>query len=259
MLATWLLRRFLPSGLRSTGDLLTFAALVCLVPTLVTSVIITTNLALGQFVFWQEAPNLFRMLLLADSLGILLMYPIYQGWHDAAGWRIDRAEWSWIARILPLAALMLALDMTELEGTVYFVLPLLLLLAFHSRLFGVASISAFMLIAIIVATAQHQGAFVRPDVIDTNFRLLAFVFSTALTTLGTRRDRDPRRQTRHARASAATRRGVFSRRPAAPRGPAATASDLRPRGAMSRRGRCGSAPPCPAPARWRRSGARSRS
>lgn len=184
LLTSTILRRLLPGGLARTSDVLTFVLMVCILPTLATSAVLTANLALGHYVTWQETPYLFRMLLLADSLGILLVYPIYQGWRDSRDMATQPGEWTWIWRIALLLGLMLLLDASWLAGIVYFVLPLLLLLAFNVRLFGVAMVTTLVLIVIIVATVNHLGTLVRPDPIDTHFRLMAFAFSTAITVLG---------------------------------------------------------------------------
>ncbi|MDI1276921.1 diguanylate cyclase [Methylobacter sp.] len=173
---------FLPNGLTRTHDLVPFGLWVCIVPTSITSIILSINLAVGGYISWAETENFFLMLVLADSLGILLVYQVYQGWHDDG--KMSRAELNWLAGTTLVMAVLLTLGFTTLPGAVFFIVPLLLVLSFNVNLFGVATISSVSLMSIIVATAHNAGPFEVTDPADSNFRLMAFVFSSALTILG---------------------------------------------------------------------------
>lgn len=182
MIAMRFLKYFLPNGLTRTHDLVPFGLWVCLFPTSITSIILSVNLAVGGYISWGEIDNFIRMLILADSLGMLLVYQIYQGWHD--GRIISRVELSWLVGTTLVMAVLLVFGFTLLPGMVFFIVPLLLVLSFNVSLIGVATISSVSLISIIAATAHNVGPFAASDPMDSNFRLMAFVFSTALTILG---------------------------------------------------------------------------
>jgi len=175
-------KHFLPNGLTRSHDLVPFGLWVCIVPTSITSSILSINLAVGGYIPWSETENFFLMLVLADSLGILLVYQVYQGWHDDG--KMSRAELNWLAGTTLVMAVLLMLGFTTLPGAVFFIVPLLLVLSFNVNLFGVATISSVSLMSIIVATAHNAGPFEVTDPADSNFRLMAFVFSSALTILG---------------------------------------------------------------------------
>ncbi len=182
IIAMHLLKRFLPHGLTRTHDLLPFGLWICLLPTLITSLMLSVNLAVGGYISWAEIGNFIRMLFLADSLGMLLVYQIYQGWRDNR--TINRAELNWLAGTTLVMAILLLLGFTLLPGMIFFIIPLLLVLSFNVSLIGVAAISSLAMISIIAATAHNTGPFVVTDPADSNFRLMAFVFSSALTILG---------------------------------------------------------------------------
>jgi diguanylate cyclase (GGDEF)-like protein len=182
VIAMHFLKRFLPNGLKHTHDLVQFGFWVCIVPTAITSIILSVNLAVGGYIPWHECENFFLMLVLADSLGILLVYQVYQGWHDDR--TIFRRDLYWLSGTAVTMAILLLLGFTRLPGMIFFIVPVLLVLSFNVGLFGVAAISSLSLISVIAATARNMGPFPAIDPMDSNFRLMAFVFSSALTILG---------------------------------------------------------------------------
>lgn len=181
-LAARFMKKFLPNGLRFTHDLLPFSFWVCLVTTNVTSLIMALNLYVGEFIPLDRIIPFIRMLVFADSMGILLLYPIYQSWLN--GISITKIEIKWIAIISLGLCFLLTLGFTILPALVFFILPLILVLSFNVRIAGVVIISAISFISIVIATALNLGPFITTNQIDTNFRLIAFVFSGALTVLG---------------------------------------------------------------------------
>ena len=182
LISGYLLRRFLPNGLTRTNDLLPFGFWVCIVPTAFTSLILSFNLAQGGYIPWHKAGDFLLTLMLGDSLGILLVYQIYQGWRDEMTLRWH--EKYWLAGTSLGVLLLLLLGFTLLPGAIFFILPLLLILSFNAGLAGIATISSLAMVCIIAATAHNVGPFVAADVMESNFRLMAFVFSSALTILG---------------------------------------------------------------------------
>ncbi len=182
VIAMHLLQHFLPNGLTHTHDLVPFGFWCCIVPTSITSVILSVNLAAGGYIPWYESENFFLMLVLADSLGILLVYQVYQGWHDNR--TVSLRDLYWLTGAAIVMAILLTLGFTLLPGMIFFIVPILLVLSFNVGLFGVAVISSVSLISVIAATARNLGPFPATDPMDSNFRLMAFVFSSALTILG---------------------------------------------------------------------------
>ena len=182
IIAMLLFHRLLPKGLATARDLLPFAAGVCLVTTLISSAIITTNLAIAGYIAWEQVSSYIRMLTLGDSLGILLVYPIYQGWQEFNRLSLLSVQWLMTAALLCSAILLLAF--TWMPGAIFFILPLLLVFSFRLSLLGVALLSAFALVGTVIGTARGLGPFIAADQLDSQFRVLAFVFSGAFTILG---------------------------------------------------------------------------
>lgn len=186
VLAMRLFTRFLPDGLHRAHDLWPWVGWVCLGATTCTSVLLSLNLAWGGYIAWAEAPSLTRTLILADGLGMVLIYPLYQGWRErrlGLGPKQTLA-WPWLLAMMAGLAALLSLGLSVQPGLLFFVVPLLLWLSFRCDLLTVASLSALSLVIIIAGTAQHLGPFISPQASESNFRLLAFGFASALTTLG---------------------------------------------------------------------------
>lgn len=182
VLAMLMMRRFLRNGLNQASDLLPFGALVCLLPTVLSSLIISTNLALDAVIRWDEVLALMRMLTVADSLGILLMYPLYQAWQAMPA--PSMREWQWMCGVLLSTVLVLLLAFGGNPGFVYFILPSLLMLAFQVRLNGVTTVLTMSMITIIAATGQHLGPFQSDNPTEANFMLVSFVYTTTFVILG---------------------------------------------------------------------------
>ncbi len=174
--------RRLPNGLTKAADLVSFGLWVCLLPTAVTSLILTLNLAAGGYITWGATPEFFRMLLLADSLGILLVYPIYQGWKAPEKMASD--QWQFVLLGALVIAVILLLDFTLLPGMVFLLTLATLAIAFEVGLLGMALLSTTALLCVMIATAKGVGPFVAATAEASNFRVLTFVFSSALATLG---------------------------------------------------------------------------
>lgn len=179
-LAMSMFRRVLPGGLLRAADLLPFIVYVCLAPTTLSSLILAGNLAAGGYIGWHEAGALARVLVLADSLGLLLVYPAYQGWRqrNAAPLRMQPLLAAGVAIVALLAA-----GQAGMPGMEYFIFPVLLVLSFHTSLLGLSAASALTIVAVMAAAAHQAGPF-DATAGDAAFRVAAFAFSSALTLLG---------------------------------------------------------------------------
>ncbi len=197
ILAAFFLKRHVPQGLKHVHDLLPFCLWICLGTTTVTSIAISLNLCAGGYIQWNEFGSFTVQLLLADSLGILLVFQIYQGWREKQ--KLTRSDARWIAGSALIVGLLLALGFSILPGTVFFTVPFLLILSFNVGLLGVSAVTSVALVSIIAATAHGLGPFAAADQSDTNFRLMAFLFSTALTILGMALQNRQLVQTEHSR------------------------------------------------------------
>jgi diguanylate cyclase (GGDEF)-like protein len=196
MMAAFLFRRRLPAGLTRTADLFPFMVWVCLLPTLTSGTLLAVNLALGHYIAWDHVGAMLRMLVLADSLGLLLIYPIYQGWqarHSAP----PEQSLALLVSTLAIAGL-LAASTSDVPGMEFFIVPIMLFLSFNVGLLVLSSTAAIVLIILFAATAHEAGPLVTHG--DSAFRLVAFAFSTALTILGVALQRSQLERTERTRA-----------------------------------------------------------
>lgn len=182
IIAAALFRRYLPQGLARTQDLLPFAVAVCLVTTGITSAILAANLVWGGYIPTSEAVSFIRMLVLADSLGILLILPIYQGWKNDRS--LSRKNWIWLLACLLFLSAVFVGVLNGLSYTIYFILPVLLMLSFNVGMLPIGLVLAVAMTGITSLTAAHMGPFIVESAHETNLRLMAFLFSSSLTILG---------------------------------------------------------------------------
>lgn len=181
LVAMLMMHLSLREGLRKSTDLLQFGLKVCLLPTVLSSTIISLNLAVGGYIQWDEAGDFFRMLVLADSLGILLIYPLYQAWCDEP--RIRRSETARLILTSLGIATLLLLAFRGHPGFIYFILPVLLLMAFYVSMNLINLVLTISMVAIIAMTGQQLGPFQSASPVEANFMLICFVCTTTFTIL----------------------------------------------------------------------------
>jgi integral membrane sensor domain MASE1 len=178
----YLFKRYLPDGLNRTQDLLPFGLWVCLFPATICSIIISTSLAGGGYITWQGIGSFTSMLILGDSLGILMVYQVCQGWRESD--KISLTESYWLSASVLVMLFILVLGFTKLPAMIYFTVPILLVLSFNTRLLGISSITSAAMLCILAAATHNAGPFIADTTSESYLRLMAFVFSSALTTLG---------------------------------------------------------------------------
>lgn len=181
-LAMAMLRRRVPQQLRRATDLAPFALYVCLVPAATTGAILAANLAAGGYIGWRDTAPLFAHLVMADSLGLLLVYPLYQSWATPGGLAATPAKPLLLAT-LALAALMLA-SLAGAPGMEYFFVPVLLVLSFYAGMFSLTALGGLALVAVFAMAAHQAGPFAGIETSQGAFRVGAFAVASALTILG---------------------------------------------------------------------------
>ena len=180
-LAAWLLQRRLPEGLQRARELGAFCFYVCLLPALLGTGLICANLFWGGYLSGRAAMQLWPALLLADSLGVLLVYPLYQAWREQ-GWP-SAEEWRWIV-ILGLGNLLLILlAFNGLSALLYLILPVLLWLVVKVRLAGLHLVLLLSMLALMAVAARQPGPFRGLESAEAHLMLLGFVITSALVTL----------------------------------------------------------------------------
>lgn len=181
-IAMMLFAKYLPKGVDNPKSLSTFVFLVCIVPTSLTIGIITFNLWFGGYLVTANLEKFYISLLLADSLGLLMVYQVYNSLKlDPI--QIKKPSLS-LCLAIALLALIFLLGMWRYPAVIYLVLPVLVIMSFELSLLTVASISTFTFIVLISATHFNLGPFVNLTDFATGFELMAFTFACAITVFG---------------------------------------------------------------------------
>ncbi len=183
VLSATLLKRFLPNGLVKTQHLFPFVAWVCLASPLITSLMLTANLLIGHYISLADAPGFVGMLILADSLGILLVYPVYAAMQVSSE-PMTMIQKKWLTGAAIVLPVLLFFSTLGPDWLTFFMLPTLVILSFSVGIFWTVLMSSLSMVLTVAGTAQKLGPFVGASDQESRFGLMAFAFSSALTILG---------------------------------------------------------------------------
>jgi signal transduction histidine kinase/CheY-like chemotaxis protein len=181
-LAAFMMRRHLPGGLSRPHDLLVFVPLVCVLPTLASAAILAANLAIGAYIPWSAASAFIGMLLLADSLGILILFPLVEACKTDCS-RLRAAFGSWLLMMLVVFAL-IYLAFSGMPGLIFLVIPALLYMVFLGDRLGTHLALALAVCLIVAHAAQNLGPFNIANTAQGQLMLVIYLFSTALIVTG---------------------------------------------------------------------------
>ncbi|HEY9031479.1 MAG TPA: diguanylate cyclase [Kangiella sp.] len=181
-LAMLLFRKYLSDRVDNPKALSKFIWWVCVIPPFITSIIITLNLWQGGYLVTHQLEKFFINLLLADSLGILMVYQVYNSLKlDPIQFRKPSIG---LCVSVSLLGLIFLLGMWHYPAIFYLILPVLVIMSFELRLLTVASISTVAFIGLISATHFNLGPFVSLTDQGTAFELMAFTFACVITVFG---------------------------------------------------------------------------
>lgn len=181
-MAALLLRRVFAAPPDSVPDLFRAVLKVCLPAASAGAGVIVAQQAVGGYVPPGEAGHLFATLVMAVSLGVLLVYPLYRAWTSQR--RLTPLECRWVAGVLGGNLLCLALAFNGYGGCIHFIMPLLVLLAYHARLKGLMLALVPSMTAVAYSGTTGFGPFQMPSMGEAAFLLATFLCGTTLVTLG---------------------------------------------------------------------------
>lgn len=175
------MQRWLPGGVERTLDGLVFVLRVCALPTLLSALALAANLAWGGYIAAAAVADFVVMLLLADSLGLLLVYPVFESWlRNVSGARAQR--WHFAAGVGTLMAL-LVLAHTGFPLCIYLVLPVLLFMVFQASNRQLTLALLLTVVSIVSASALPQGPFALLPVGVRHQMLVAFLYGITVAVL----------------------------------------------------------------------------
>lgn len=187
-LAAWisatLLQKYFTHGLQRAVDLYRFVLLACFLPTLCSGFILVSNLVFGAYLPANQFSTLLAKMIAADSLGILLVYPLYADWR--AG--MSRKESFLYASIAPnFAYITIALSGVWLAfhgfpGAIYFFPAMALLLAYRAKASAVSFLLLLATVVLLSLSTKNLGPFAIIDQDQAHLLLLSFIMFTTLAT-----------------------------------------------------------------------------
>lgn len=180
--AMLLFNKYLLNGVDNPRGLSKFIWWVSVIPPLMTASIITINLWQGEYLLAHQLEQFFINLLLANSLGMLIVYQVYNSMKlDPV--LLKKPSLSLCAAILLILVIIL-LGVTRYPAITYLILPVLVIMSLELRLLTVATLSTLTFISLITATHFELGPFVARTDQTTAFQLMAFIYACAITVFG---------------------------------------------------------------------------
>lgn len=173
--------RYLPGGIQRMQDGLVFVLRVCVFPTVFSSLALAANLVAGGYIAAAAAMDFVQMLLLADSLGILLVYPLYE--NARKGEPATRKQGRNFVMALGLLLVLLVLAHSGVPQSIFLVIPVLLFMVFQSNRRYVPWALLVVMVGTVSAASLVQGPFALVPQGARHQMLVAFLFSTTLTVL----------------------------------------------------------------------------
>lgn len=180
-IAMSMLQRHLPDGLHTVKGLFPFVLYVCLFPAAIAAVAIVLNLVGGGYIEWREVPMTVRMLLLSDSLGVLLVYPIYHAFRTPAWPGAFDFAWTLIPGVLLLEVIYLAFS--SMPGLIHLLTPFFLYLALSDRNREMLALLLLVVVAMLYKSTEGLGPFAVDNPSEALFLLMTFIFVLTLIAL----------------------------------------------------------------------------
>jgi len=180
--AAGLYRRQLPGGLTGIRCFLPFVS-VALLTACLTGVLLAVNLYSGAYLGFADLPHFVVMITLADSLGILLIAPIFLGWRPGLLAASNTLKTLTVFFSF-LTVVMVGYAVSPISGLAYLILPTLLLMSFHAGMFFVSLACLLSLLALTVLSTTGIGDFSTSIAGGSYEDLLVYLVATSLTSLG---------------------------------------------------------------------------
>lgn len=182
-----LLKRYVDEHFDSVKGFLPFSLYGVIIPTLLSSLIISLNLWVGGYIPFEKIFSYVMLLMFADGLGLYLLYPGYKNFTKTFP---SLKEWKII--ILFGFTIFGSIYFSFSYHFLIFLLPtLVLILAFKVRGDVVAAILLIAVTELIALSATHQSIFHNIDSNESLLMLMSFISSLVFVVMGiTQHQRD---------------------------------------------------------------------
>ncbi|GGO74853.1 GGDEF domain-containing protein [Bowmanella pacifica] len=180
-LAALLVQRHLPQGLCKSWDTVSLLFWACLLPMGLSSLLLCSNLWWGGYISLEQWNYYFQALFLADSLGILLIYPLYL---SLRGLVLSQLTWpKFVVLTMLFALLSVVAAFHLLPGALYLCFPLLTFVALRGRPYHLGFALLLCVMALLMMASQDLGPFALADYDTGVVMLMSFVFCIAVVSL----------------------------------------------------------------------------
>lgn len=176
-----LIKRYVEDNCDSIKLLLPFTVYGAFIPTLISSVIITVNLAIGGYINMDEIYKLTPILMFADSLGLFLLFPIYK--HFSTLFVATLKEWKSIAFYGISAAIFVYFSFFY-HYFIFLVLPILLIGSFKIRMSVMLLILFVIVVETVTLSAHYNGLFTNQTDIESVVMLMTYLISLVFVVVG---------------------------------------------------------------------------
>ena len=186
-LSSLLLKKFVDDKFDSIKGFLPFILFGVVIPTFVSSVIISVNLFIGNYILFEKILSYIILLMFSDGLGLFLIYPIYKYFSKSA-LSFNEIQTIMIFSIIIFPIVYLSFSYHFLV----FLLPIIILLfAFRMRGDIVAFILLLVVMELIALSARSENIFYEKNNEESLLMLMSFISSLVIVVIGiTQHQRD---------------------------------------------------------------------
>ncbi|MFZ3053809.1 MAG: GGDEF domain-containing protein [Sulfuricurvum sp.] len=180
-ISTLLIKRYVEVNYHYVKVLVPFAFYGALIPTFISGVIISLNLAIGGYISMSEVYRFIPILMFADSLGLFLLFPIYKHFDTLSMPTLK--EWKHIA-FYGISTSILMCCSFYYHYLIFLVLPILLIASFKIRM-SVIMIMLFVIVTeMIVMSAHNNDLFTNQRGIESIVMLMTYLISLVFVVIG---------------------------------------------------------------------------
>ena len=186
-LSSLLLKKFVDNKFDSIKGFLPFILYGVVIPTFVSSVIISINLFMGNYISSEKIFSYIILLMFADGLGLFLIYPIYKYFSKSA------LSFNEIQTIIIFSIIIFPIVYLSFSyHFLVFLLPIIILLfAFRMRGDIVAFILLLVVMELIALSARSENIFYEKNNEESLLMLMSFISSLVIVVIGiTQHQRD---------------------------------------------------------------------
>lgn len=179
--ATMLVKR-LPNGLNDFRSLGKFCLYVCIFPVSLSSIALSLNLLIGGYISIESTPAFIGMLLGADSLGILLIYPLFEAWKNSPAIESKMLR-QWSIEII-LILIIVYLSFNHISGLIFLIPPIVIFQAMRTQNHLTLMTLIITVSVILFYSSKDLGPFHLQIETQGQFMLITFLFSVTSVVLG---------------------------------------------------------------------------